>query len=195
MKNLFQHINQGNIKFIFSLLLILISFFLFIFNNKSKIDITNIIKKHIKTLKNIGDSKISKQDMYIFFIFPIFMALFLKININLDDGKLSILVTIFTIFIGLLFNILAILLAFDIEKATDVHKEIHKEFRRQILYNISFEIIISIFVLIISMIKFIELNFYLNFLTEFLLYYLFVLFILTLFMVLKRFILLSSKIN
>ena len=133
--------------------------------------------------------------MYIFFIFPIFMALFLKININLDDGKLSILVTIFTIFIGLLFNILAILLAFDSEKVTDVHKEIHKEFRRQILYNISFEIIISIFVLIISMIKFIELNFYLNFLTEFLLYYLFVLFILTLFMVLKRFILLSSKIN
>ncbi|WP_205456227.1 hypothetical protein [Clostridium botulinum] len=162
------------------------------FNDKSKIEIIYIIKEHIKTLKVFGSEKIRVNDISIFFIVPIFIALILVLNMEIDDTRIGIIVTAFTIFIGLLFNILAILLAFDSQR----NKEVDKKFIKEVLYNVSFSIIISILVLIVSIIRFINLEWYGYFLLDFILFYLMTVFILTLFMVLKRlFNLLVKKID
>ncbi|WP_415337291.1 hypothetical protein, partial [Clostridium perfringens] len=79
-----------------------------------------------------------------------------------------ILVTVFTLFTGLLFNILAILLAFDGKK----NDKLDKKFMKEILYNVSFAIILSILVLIICILRFIEIQCYFKLIIDLTLYYL-----------------------
>lgn len=171
---------------------LLISVFIFIISNKVKIDIKDIIKKHFSTLKDFGANKKSFNDISIFFIMPIFIAIPFTVNINLDDAKLGILVTVFTLFTGLLFNILAILLAFDGKK----NDKLDRRFMKEILYNVSFAIILSILVLIICILRFVEFQVFFKLTIDLILYYLVIAFIITLVMILKRlFILLENKIN
>lgn len=163
-----------------------------IFSSKEKIDIKEIIKCHVGTLKEFRQPNISVNDIKLFFIIPIFISIMLLLNITLDDTRVGIIVTVFTIFTGLLFNILAILLAFDNKKV----EKIDKIFMKEILYNVSFAIVVTIVVLSISILKFITMADWLNYIFEFVLYYLIVVFIMTLFMILKRlFNLLIRKIN
>ncbi|EHK2327669.1 hypothetical protein [Clostridium perfringens] len=181
-----------NNSLLISSVCLVISLFIFVISNKVKIKINDIIKKHLSTLKDFGAYKKSFNDIAIFFIMPIFIAIPLTININLDDTKLGILVTVFTLFTGLLFNILAILLAFDGKK----NDKLDKKFMKEILYNVSFAIILSILVLIICILRFIEIQCYFKLIIDLTLYYLVIAFIITLIMILKRlFILLENKIN
>ncbi|KOA94881.1 hypothetical protein ADU76_02460 (plasmid) [Clostridium botulinum] len=180
--------NQRNILSIISVLII---FIILLKTSKIKIDITEIIKKHFKTLKVYGNNSICFNDISLFFILPIFVAIFMSIHIKIDDTRIGIIVTIFTIFIGLLFNILAILLAFDNQK----NKNIDKIFIKELLYNVSFAIIISIMVLSISILRFIDIK-SIHIIINFLLLYLISVFVMCLFMILKRmFNLLIEKIG
>ncbi|MCB2362256.1 hypothetical protein [Clostridium estertheticum] len=161
-------------------------------NDKSKINIMEIIRKHFSTLKVFNTEKIDKNDINIFFILPIFIAIILALYMILDDTRIGIIVTAFTIFIGLLFNILAILLAFDGER----NKQIDKVFIKEVLYNVSFSIILAILVIVASIFMFIKFNFITHGLLKFILLYLIIVFILSLFMILKRlFNLLAEKID
>ncbi|HII4517934.1 hypothetical protein P5F52_13315 [Clostridium perfringens] len=166
--------------------------FIFIKSSKVKININDIIKKHFSTLKDFGANKKSFNDIAIFFIMPIFIAIPLAINIDLDDAKLGILVTVFTLFTGLLFNILAILLAFDEKK----NNKLYRKFMNEILYNVSFAVILSILVLIICILRFIKFKVCFELIINLILYYLVIAFIITLIMILKRlFIILENKIS
>ncbi|EOU1903033.1 hypothetical protein GZ979_001275 [Clostridium perfringens] len=182
----------NNSKIIFTIIIIAIIFFFLINTHKEKVNVTDIIKKHISTLKLFGGNKIEKNDINLFFIMPIFIALLILMYINIDDTRIGIIVTAFTIFIGLLFNILAILLAFDGER----NRKLDREYMRQVLYNVSFSIIVAIVVIVISMLRFINFKCYIYYVLDFILIYLVCVFILSLFMVLKRlFNLLVKKID
>lgn len=180
MRNAIKFINNP-INFItcISILGIIIIFFTC---DKSKINVLGIIKNHLRTLRVFGESKVSISDVGILFILPMFASIILTIHMKIDDTRIGILVTAFTIFIGLLFNILAIIFAFDVVRNKNIDKIILKE----VLYNVAFSIIIAIAVIIMSIVMFINLNECLYKILKFILIYFMVVFILTLFMVLKR---------
>ncbi|MBW9146844.1 hypothetical protein K2F40_14755 [Clostridium sp. CM028] len=190
MKHLLLYINDY--KIILTIVSLIVITFILKTNDKSKINIVDLIRKHFSTLKVFGTGKVDKNDINIFFILPIFIAIILALYMKIDDTRLGIIVTAFTIFIGLLFNILAILLAFDGER----NKKIDKIFIKEVLYNVSFSIIVAILVIVVSLFMFIKFNSIIHVLLDFILLYLILVFILTLFMVLKRlFNLLTEKID
>jgi hypothetical protein len=190
MQSLLPYISDA--KIVLTIICIIPIIYIIFSKDKSKIDITDIIKEHIKTLKIFGSERVSINDISVFFILPIFISIILVLYIKVDDTRIGIIVTAFTIFIGLLFNILAILLAFDGER----NKQVDKKFIKEVLYNVSFAIVVSILVLVVSILRFISLYSYMYLILDFILFYLIVLFVLTLFMVLKRlFNLLVKKID
>lgn len=188
LRELLQHFNMRVLKWVIYVLILIIFYKI----DKTKIDVKDIITNHIESLKKYGASKIYPSDLFLFFGLPLILAVILVNSIQLDDTKLGIIVTAFTIFIGLLFNILAILLAFDNQK----YKDIDKEYIKQVLFNVCFSILISISVIVLSLLKFVECSNIIMKIIDFILLYFIVVFLLTLLMILKRlFNLLIKRIN
>jgi hypothetical protein len=78
-----------------------------------KINVFRIFKDHITTLKKYDNAKISKRDITLFFVLPILISIILVyMRILLNDNGINILITSFSIFMALLFNLL--LLIYDI---------------------------------------------------------------------------------
>ena len=189
-----------------------------------KINITNIIKDHLNTLKDFkevkkkgGDFKSApycKEDLLIFFILPLLISIILIVfNLLLNRELANVLITSLSVFAALLFNLLLII--YDVSKKNDITRDKHTLIG-QIYANISFSIFIAIVTIVLLIIFFLStgniydqhLNLnsnnttltnatsvditYFNspliasYLFSFITYYLIVLFVLTLFMVLKR---------
>lgn len=175
-----------------------------------KINIYQIIKDHIGTLKNYESKKYSIEDFIIFFLFPfIISATLIYIQSKLTEGFKNILIVSLSIFAALLFNLL--ILIYDIIKRgqpnnkEEKHNETQKlkiVFLKQIYTNISFCIFISILTIILLVFSSINITishiFSLSIIEigkvlAFFIYAFTLLFILTLFMVLKRVHVLLSK--
>ncbi len=165
----------------------------------NKIDISNIFKDHIATLVDNSTGERSKGDIILFFILPLApTALMVWYKASLDSNVVSILVTCMSVFAALLFNL--ILLIYDIiRKDANGTKKTDTKFKllKQIYSNISFCILTAILTLLLSLS-----NFVINDLLPVrvvvvaFVYYLVIVFILTLFMVLKRVhVLLSHEIG
>lgn len=190
-----------------------------------KINILSIFAEHISTFKKYGSDKYSMSDIFIFLVLPAILAFILLFicNIYLKGNLITILVTSFSIFAALLFNLL--LLIYDVvskhNKDGDGISEKTKKGRnltlkekllKETYVNISFNITISV----ISIILLITLYFiteapsleiykinifslvlcplqYLIYLFSFLVYYFLIQFMLTLLMVIKRINILLSK--
>lgn len=181
----------------------------------SKISVLSIVKDHIRTLVNNRTGKISYGDIFLFFLIPavISVALVHK-DILLNDGLVNALITSFSIFSALLFNLL--LLVYDIagksaeqnnqSKLTDP-VEIRKvtqrrELLREIYINVSFSILISTIIVVVLLTYFLKPNncniwainiCSLQWLLALVIYYFSSQFLLTLFMVLKRIYLLLAR--
>lgn len=173
---------SNNKKEIFSIIAFIIIIILLKTSHTTKINIGEIIKLHISTLKLYGRDKIDFGDIQLFFLTPLFVAGLLSVYIELDDTKLGIIVTAFTIFVGLLFNILAILLAFNENK----EKYLERKFIKEILYNVSFSVIVSITVIILSILRLADFNDFFIKILDYILFYMINVFLLCLFMILKR---------
>lgn len=170
----------------------------------NKIDISKILKDHISTLTNFRTGQPYFPDFFLFFILPALLSyLIISFGILLDKDIVNILITALSVFTGLLFNLL--LLVFDIVDKIDTtkqkedpetgrHKQELRVILREIYINISFCILLSMTTIIILLISFINIKFelYLKYLSFFV-YYPLLIFILTLFMVLKRIYILLSK--
>lgn len=123
-----------------------------------KIDIRDIIKNHIKTLYDYSTSKISIIDISVFFILPLLLSvllvfLFYYKNTEIDfikklDTTINTTVTVYSIFTGLLLNLLV--LVFDIKSRTTLTSKT-KAILKETFHNISYSIVISIFALIIAL--------------------------------------------
>lgn len=171
----------------------------------TKISVVGIIKDHISTLKNGRTNKLHYPDVILFFIIPaVISGLTTYLEIPLNDGLANALITSFSIFSALLFNLL--LLVYDISgknldqtkytDPVDIKRIVQKrELLREIYVNVSFSILVSIMTVVILLSYFLKpgncrlwaINICsFQWLLAFVIYYLAIQFILTLLMVLKR---------
>jgi hypothetical protein len=100
----------------------------------SKIDIFSIVVDHFATLKNYKTGKIYLPDLLVFFIVPLLLSILL-VHFKVQVGKdfANAVLTCFSIFAGLLFNLL--LLIFDIADKQSASRQdgVHPSFARLML--------------------------------------------------------------
>ncbi len=171
----------------------------------SKINIVSIIKDHLKTLKNFQSGKYYWGDIFIFFVLPLIATIILIFkDFSLKDELVQILITSFSIFTALLFNLL--LLTFDIVKKNitvnsneenkkenaedksefDVLQKIKILLLKEIYANISYSILMSILCLVFLMLTQVEIKgIYLIIIKAFI-FFISINFLGTLFQILKR---------
>lgn len=171
----------------------------------SKINIFGIIYDHFCTLKNYRNGKIYAPDLVLFFLIPLIISGFLSHRGFIISANLAnVLLTCFSIFAALLFNLL--LLIFDIadkvknnnSKSYSLEQsKVFYDLLKEIYINVSFCILISVLSIVLLLGFFIDLDscIFLLILSSVVYFFVFV-FILTLFMILKRvYALLSQRIN
>lgn len=135
----------------------------------TKLNITSIVKDHLNTLYNNRTQKISITDIIELYFLPFLLSLILVliINFGLTSDITSILITSFSIFTALLFNLLVLL--FDIVNknktipadATDEEKKgLSNKLRllKEVYSNISYCILVSIIVLVLLIISLVSTN-------------------------------------
>ena len=161
----------------------------------SKINIGRIVRDHLATLQDDATGRRMKSDYLVFFGLPIVVAFFLAfvLNLSVNQGAVGILVTSLSIFAALLFNLL--LLIYDVvSKVEQGSRKLKERYLSQVYSNISFAILVSIVSIIVLLVAYFDLDgscFALA--TSFVVYYLVTLFLLTLFMILKRVHILLSR--
>jgi hypothetical protein len=154
----------------------------------SKIDVFMIIRDHLSTLKDNHTKKTSWTDFLLFFGLPLVLSVgVVSAGVVLDKDLVNLLIAIFSIFVGLLFNLL--LLIFDIAEkqssnsAFNGNQKKFKNILREIYVNISFAILVSVISIAALLLFFLRIK--VEF-VSFLGYSLFLIFLLTLLMILKR---------
>jgi hypothetical protein len=158
----------------------------------SKINISGIIKDHLGTLKNYGSNSYSVSNILLFFVLPfVFSIVFVYVfDLSLNKDVIGILINVFSIFAGFLFNLLV--LVYDViskvVKATSTPlANQHKiNLLEEIYFNISFEILLSLVnVLLLAFASLFQQKLISPILSIFVFWFV-ILFTLTLLMVLKR---------
>ena len=156
-----------------------------------KINVSGIVLDHLGTLKELDSQSQSKYDLSLFFVFPLLTSiLFSILNIRLDKDLVSILINVFAIFAGLLFNLL--ILMYDViskqsgSNGKEEKDKIKFKLLKEIYYNISFGIFLSLVIVVILSISMIFLLKSFNSVLSFIVFALSILFVLTLLMILKR---------
>jgi hypothetical protein len=125
-------------------------------NPFAKINILRIVKDHISTFKNYGESTISKFDVLFFFVGPLLVSLFLVFSLKaqLTSELANLLITVFSIFAGLLFN-LQILMFDAIGKVSNIESlpanlnnqsslTRRMSLLESVSFNISFEVLLCL---------------------------------------------------
>lgn len=149
----------------------------------NKVNINQVVKNHLATLKNDNTDKAGFDDYVTFLILPLGLAISLTaLNVFLSEQAINIVITTLSIFVGLLFNV--IVLIFDIIKR-DPTKKIKNEVLKELVANISFTILISIVSIVLTIFTFIE-NPCIKIGVTSILYFFLILFLLTILMILKR---------
>ena len=168
-----------------------------------RIDIRKIISDHLKTLRRIdSDSRgISGWDFILFIAIPLSIGILLAtLKISLSN-HVTDLITFVSILGGFLFNLLAIIYGLiDKLKEDSLSDPLKAIFVKEIHINISFNILLSLFILV-SLLIYSFLNGVYKCLWQTLLYgaltaiiyFLLLLFLLTMFMVLNRVYILFKK--
>lgn len=119
----------------------------------SKLNITEIILGHFKTLKD-SNGKTSITDISVFFLMPLlFSIISIYRSFHLNDDITSLLVNFGSIFTALLLSVLV--LVYDQEskveavRATDPFYAIKKKLLRELYYNISYSILCSLLLVLL----------------------------------------------
>ena len=167
-----------------------------------KINIFDICRDHINTLRNFDTKKVSIGDLVLFFVIPLPIgAGAVWVHGSMKNTEVTVLVTAFSIFTALLFNLL--LLTFDLISKTDGSSDdfmirLKMLLLQQTYNNISFCILVAITAIGLLLIYLLDsrLGFSIDqveYVISFGVYYLTTLFLLTLLMILKRVHILLSK--
>ena len=167
----------------------------------SKINILKIIVDHFETHKNYTNGKTNISELILFYVLPIAVALYLVLTgIYFKESIVDILITSFSIFTALLFNLL--LLVFDIIRRNsdnngneDQRKvKLKNTLLKQVYSNISYSILISIISLLLLLFLQVVSNEVVCKIINFVVFFMALNFILTLLQILKRIhILLSNE--
>lgn len=163
----------------------------------AKINIFQIIVDHVATLKDYGRPKTSKFDIFLFFIVPLLgSTLLVVLKIQLNNDLVNLLITVFSIFAGLLFNLQVLMFdvigkVSNIENLPDTlssQQSLHRRITilENVSMNISFEILVSILGVLFLAISTLSSNPIFQKVVSVIGFYIVILFSLTLAMVLKR---------
>jgi uncharacterized membrane protein YhaH (DUF805 family) len=148
-----------------------------------KIDIRDILKSHLKTIKNANSGKPDRWDYFTFAFLPLLISsILVYLKVEIKSEITTVIITTLAIFVGLMLNV--IVLIFDIVKR-DSSQEIKNEVLKQLLSNISFEILLALFAIITILFSFsdiIQIKLFFSWLS----FMSITLFLLTLLMILKR---------
>jgi len=164
----------------------------------SKINPILIIKDHLITLvdyqKNQTENKpqYSIWDFFVFYGIPLIVAIVcIRYFKEISSSLTNILITTFSIFVGLLLNLLVII--YDlVKKSIEKNNELKRRFLREIFSNVSYSILISLLLVCCLLISLIDID-YLQLTLSFVSYFLIGNFFLTILMILKRIHILLSK--
>ncbi len=169
----------------------------------ARINIISIIKDHFGTLRSLNSTKnrISWQDLVLFIVTPILIAIILVCKDLTFEKQLGNLIAAISIFGGFLFNLLAIIYSQFDKIEIDANKEdndLKKRFVKEIHINISFCIVVSILIVMTLLLSTIDIpkfqyDWLLNKIIIGINYFLMSLFLLTLTMVLNRVYILLKK--
>lgn len=153
----------------------------------NRINLMKIFYDHLQTLKYADDKKYSFPDIILFYAIPLILSIigYFK-SILLTCSQVNLLITVFSIFTGLLLNLL--LLIYDIvSKNNNTTKT---KFLHEIYSNISYTILLSIIIIFcLLLITFVSETALLSSIGLFLIIH----FLLTILMILKRVHILLSK--
>lgn len=159
----------------------------------NKINITRVICDHFKTLRNQSTDKLRLYDYFLFLFFPLVAAFALLYCCGpLPQQLVGVIVTSLSVFTGLLLNLL--LLAFNVaQNLNQTHGEHKKRNRRRLLHevfiNVSFAVLVAItsaFLVLIFGVLDENVSSTLIMTLTIIIYFLGGLFLLTLFMLLRR---------
>lgn len=129
-----------------------------------KINIYPILCDHINTLKNNKTKKISRIDLIFSYGMPIIpAAIFPYIGCSFGKDMLSAIISSFSIFVGLLINVLVLIYTIinNEETKNTEPSESQKESKKLLIetfYNISYAILISFISIFFSLIPYIGQN-------------------------------------
>jgi hypothetical protein len=130
----------------------------------SKIDIRRIVTAHLRTLYNYGTERASVSDYFWHFIIPLGLGFFIASRIALSQSTISILINVYSVLIGLLLAVIAILFTFLDKLEYSRRRIARKEDRavrdfdsikwrerliKEVFANISFTIFISLFSIVL----------------------------------------------
>lgn len=161
-----------------------------------KIDVTHIVRSHLGTLRDEGEARLSREDFLLFFILPALAAVVaFFVGLRIDQGAFGVSISAFAIFAALLLNVQIALFSIlqrewtpsDDANIRAIQKEKRAERRellREVNTNISYLIVISCIAITVFLL------FYVlkpdGFFAQFVSTYIYVHFVLSLLMVIKR---------
>ena len=125
-----------------------------------KINVSQIVVDHVRTLRSDATGKVHLSDYLLFLALPLIVsALPVYYQTELKESVVTLLMAAFSIFAGLLINVLVLIytVAIRLEDAVKVSDDgryqLEREFIKQIFSNVSFSILVSVlivFVLFVS---------------------------------------------
>ncbi|HYJ88086.1 MAG TPA: hypothetical protein VEW46_18610 [Pyrinomonadaceae bacterium] len=162
----------------------------------NKINVYSIIRDNFRTLVHDSDGTRSDWDIALFVVVPLIASTaLLSLKGVFGQTTSGVLVTAYSIFAALLFNLL--LLVYDIVKKSNNARSVKSRFLKQVYSNISYSVFVSILLIAILLAYFVAMStprlVYLKYALAFLVYALTANFLLTMLMILRRVHILLSK--
>ena len=158
----------------------------------SKFSISEILRDELHTLRDFSNEKASKLDIFLNLVVPgIFSAIFVLFNRLILGAMINSILTAFSVFAALLLNLM-ILIYTIVTRENGKDESSGKDklkltLLKETYTNIQFAVSVSVFIIIcLLLILFLPYNLYVESSLSFLIYYFIFVFILTIFMVLKR---------
>ncbi|MBS1546486.1 MAG: hypothetical protein JSU02_03800 [Bacteroidetes bacterium] len=148
-----------------------------------KINIAQIVRSHLDTLKNDNTKKAGVDDYLTFLVLPGAIAFALIVfDVRLNERATNIIITSLSILVGLLFNVIVLLFDLVSKKGK---RSLKNRILKEVLANITFAVLLAIISIILTLLANLP-NTCVVRVVEFCLYFLLSQFLLTSLMVLKR---------
>ena len=127
-----------------------------------KIDVSSLVKQHYQTLRHDGTGKITKADIFSFFLLPFVLSILVMLTkIKLSGEFIDAIINFGAIFSALLMSVLVLVYDQDLkleekkELNTDASLDnmfaVRSELLSQLYHNICFAIVSSLLVVVLSL--------------------------------------------
>lgn len=119
----------------------------------NKINPFRIISDHFRTLKEHGSTSMGVGDAFIFFLIPMILAgVSFWREINFKAETVNIIVTAFSVFAALLFNLLMLIYGLVQRKDDSNESRLKATFLKEIYSNISFTVFVSLLIIVVAVV-------------------------------------------